>query len=215
MSSLLELPNELIHIVVEQSEDADLPSLRLICRRISTIATSTFTIRLISERNHVVSEKSLEALAEITSHPMFGPCVKSIFFNTAETTYGTNSSDVILKSQSFYGTPIYWLRFHNKFEVVFANIAKWGNTGTTIGVTDNYPKHSQSACVTHDFWKKSEKPSYGWSGLMRGVSGAYTANLFPGHFVLQYMLCMAANVGCKVDCIETRVWLRYGSWNPA
>jgi hypothetical protein len=90
-------------------------------------------------------------------------------------------------------------------EVVFANIARCQTSGITIGITDSYPKYSQSACISHEFWEKSEKPSYGWSKLMRTVeSGLPLEEPHPGWEVLQFLISMSINAGCKVNCIETR-----------
>lgn len=191
MSFFSGLSTELISMIVERSEDEDLPSLRLTCKTTHDLATHRFAVRHMSERNHLVTKKSLQALVKITSHAKFGPYVKSILINTIR------AKDPDIHDEN--------LKHLKNLRAIFTNVAKGANTGITIGVTDNRPIYPQSACISREAWEKCEKPSYGWFQLLRGANGVLTKTPMAGWLVLEKLISMAINTGCKVDCLEARV----------
>ncbi|THW03903.1 hypothetical protein D6D26_03137 [Aureobasidium pullulans] len=76
------LPPELKRMIVHSSDDSSLPNLRLTCKELNEIASKPFGERCLAERRFMFTKYSMQGLLELTAHPIFGPCVRKISFNT-------------------------------------------------------------------------------------------------------------------------------------
>ncbi|THY76968.1 hypothetical protein D6C94_02689 [Aureobasidium pullulans] len=74
------LPSEVLGIIVHHCDDGDLGNLRLSCKTLSTAATRPFGRRCLAERRFVFAEYSMQGLVDLTVHPVFSPCVRSLSF---------------------------------------------------------------------------------------------------------------------------------------
>lgn len=72
------LPTELKKLIVQHAEDSCLANLRLTNKELNAISTKPFGERLLVERRFILSEYSLQGLADLTAHPNFGKCLEAI-----------------------------------------------------------------------------------------------------------------------------------------
>ncbi|KAF1349106.1 hypothetical protein BDV97DRAFT_390798 [Delphinella strobiligena] len=82
LSMLQTLPTELVTIVVEFADWKDLPALRATSKVLCQIAFPPFCEAFFRRRRHVLSKHSLQALIDITAHPVFGPYVREIMIGS-------------------------------------------------------------------------------------------------------------------------------------
>ncbi|KAG9676728.1 hypothetical protein KCU99_g3535, partial [Aureobasidium melanogenum] len=75
---LVDLPTEVLVEIFKHVPDEDLLSARLVCKKLCDAATPQFAKVYFTERTHVVSSYSIDALIKITEHPIFGDCVKTV-----------------------------------------------------------------------------------------------------------------------------------------
>ncbi|KAI4728976.1 hypothetical protein E4T49_03241 [Aureobasidium sp. EXF-10728] len=82
----LTLPDELLYKISDEVTPEDLPNFRLTCKTLANIAAKHFGEKRLARRRFMFTEYSLEALVEMTAHPIIGPCIKSILFGTSHLT---------------------------------------------------------------------------------------------------------------------------------
>ncbi|KAF1346233.1 hypothetical protein BDV97DRAFT_401580 [Delphinella strobiligena] len=78
------LPNELISRIAHIVDQADLPAFRSVSKLIHGNSNNRFATEFIDDVPVIMSRKSLNALAGIAAHEVFGPYVKSITFNPVQ-----------------------------------------------------------------------------------------------------------------------------------
>lgn len=78
----LTLPDELLTNISENVAPGDLPDFRLTCKTLANIAAKQFGEKRLARRRFIFTEYSLKGLVDMTAHPIFGPCIKSIMFGT-------------------------------------------------------------------------------------------------------------------------------------
>lgn len=79
-TTLTDLPNELLEIIIDNVHDADLTPLRLMNRKLETIATCRFATMYFTHIKVFMSRRSLQMLNDICGHPKFASKVESIDF---------------------------------------------------------------------------------------------------------------------------------------
>ncbi|KEQ59067.1 uncharacterized protein M437DRAFT_20872, partial [Aureobasidium melanogenum CBS 110374] len=72
------MPSEILSLIVNLVDSQSLKTLRLTNKRLCAISSGPFAKRHFSERKHVASTYSMEALVQITAHPFFGKFVKTV-----------------------------------------------------------------------------------------------------------------------------------------
>jgi hypothetical protein len=82
----LTLPDELLPNISDNVAPEDLPNFRLTCKTLANIAAQHFGEKRLAHRRFIFTEYSLKGLVDMTAHPVFGPCVRSIMFGTDRTT---------------------------------------------------------------------------------------------------------------------------------
>jgi hypothetical protein len=75
------MPNEILSAIIDLAGSENLPALRLTSKQLCAIANAPFATLHFSERRHVQSAYSMDALVEITAHPFFGRFVKSVIIS--------------------------------------------------------------------------------------------------------------------------------------
>ncbi|KAJ9629288.1 hypothetical protein H2203_001659 [Taxawa tesnikishii (nom. ined.)] len=81
--SFLALPPEVLTEVVSYLDKEDLQDVRLVCRSIESVAIEVLGKECFAELMHIYSFHSLQTLAEITNHKVFGKYVKKVLICTA------------------------------------------------------------------------------------------------------------------------------------
>jgi hypothetical protein len=89
----LTLPDELLTNIADNVAPEDLPNFRLTCKTLANIAAKPFGEKRLAHRRFIFTEYSLKGLVDMTAHPVFGPCIKSIMFSTDRP---TNELDVLM-----------------------------------------------------------------------------------------------------------------------
>jgi hypothetical protein len=91
----LTLPDELLTNIVDNVTSEDLPNFRLTCKTLANIAAKLFGEKRLAHRRFIFTDYSLKGLVDMTAHPVFGPCIKSIMFGTDRL---TNQLEVLMAS---------------------------------------------------------------------------------------------------------------------
>lgn len=73
------LPTELKKLIVHHAEDTCLANLRITNKELNAITTQPFGERLLVERRFILSDYSLQGLADLTAHAVFGKCLEAIY----------------------------------------------------------------------------------------------------------------------------------------
>ncbi|CAD0100017.1 unnamed protein product [Aureobasidium mustum] len=128
--SLTGMPTEILSIIVNLTDAETLIALRLTNKRLCAIASGPLALEKFSERKHVASQYSMNALIEITAHPFFGKFVKTV------TVCGSRPK--LLSGCSGPAPQHRVLRFRqlrDKLKYVFSNI-KRNSSSVCIGAGD-------------------------------------------------------------------------------
>ncbi|KEQ78024.1 hypothetical protein M436DRAFT_36836, partial [Aureobasidium namibiae CBS 147.97] len=75
MAVVLSLPTELLCQIADSVDSTDLGNMRLVCKPLRDAANRAFGIAHVKNRRHVLTQKSIEALLEIVTHPTLGAYV--------------------------------------------------------------------------------------------------------------------------------------------
>ncbi|KAK7920254.1 hypothetical protein PG985_008276 [Apiospora marii] len=93
MPSLTELPPEVIDLICQWTDGADLLALRLVCRDLAAKAFSRFTARFFTEVQIFITKDDLQWLRNVSQHAVFRHSVRKLwvrpclFENWQELTY--------------------------------------------------------------------------------------------------------------------------------
>ncbi|KAG9563793.1 hypothetical protein KCU71_g3363, partial [Aureobasidium melanogenum] len=85
---LVDLPTEVLLEIFKHVPDEDLLSARLVCKQLCDAATPRFAKVNFTERFHVVSPYSINALVDITEHPVFSKYVEVVAISSARRIVG-------------------------------------------------------------------------------------------------------------------------------
>lgn len=211
--SLLDCPPEIISHIFSHVNNGDLMELRLVNKQISASATRPFGLAYFTERNHVISEHSIQVLLDITEHPVFGPYVKTVVLNgvfslgiSTDTNipeaynrwnahaegYLTDYSDEDDDELEMIGGHerfIISAKFAEMMQRVFKTIEEHGNR-VIIGVRDS---------------GKGPKASFGWRHLIRRSGPMFTYDLAEA---LERTLLAAERAECSLYGVKCHIWQR-------
>ncbi|KAG9693670.1 hypothetical protein KCU95_g9310, partial [Aureobasidium melanogenum] len=150
----LTLPDELLTKISDAVAPKDLPNFRLTCKTLANVSAKHFGEKRLAHRRFVFTEYSMRGLIDMTAHPVFGPCVKSIMFGTHWLTKDLNVLMDALKKHNITddAEAMIVLRIYDerrveraKFYVqhlqrllsdVIANLERWGSK-ITLGIFDD------------------------------------------------------------------------------
>ncbi|THX90028.1 hypothetical protein D6D05_00775 [Aureobasidium pullulans] len=142
------LPSEVLGIIVHHCDDGDLGNLRLSCKTLGTAATRPFGRRCLAERRFVFAEYSMQGLVDLTVHPIFSPCVRSLSFGicrlempkyeSASTDASRQTlSELVDKNNDFVHSGTHMLMLVQALQ----NLKAHGNLQVSLGIFDDTNKH--------------------------------------------------------------------------
>ncbi|THY47259.1 hypothetical protein D6C98_07165 [Aureobasidium pullulans] len=142
------LPNEILGTIVHHCDDGDLGNLRLSCKTLGTAATQPFGRRCLAERRFVFAEYSMQGLVDLTVHPVFSPCVRSLSFGICRLEmpkYEPASTDasrqklseLVDKNNDFVHSGTHMLMLVQALQ----NLKAHGNLQVSLGIFDDTNKH--------------------------------------------------------------------------
>ncbi|KAG9947136.1 hypothetical protein KCU85_g6031, partial [Aureobasidium melanogenum] len=150
----LTLPDELLIKISDNVAPEDLPNFRLTCKTLANISAKHFGEKRLAHRRFILTEYSLKGLVDMTAHPVFGPCVKSIMFGTHWLTKDLNVLMDALKENKITENAeamnilrlynerrverakFYCLSFYQLLSGIIANLERRGSK-VTLGVFDD------------------------------------------------------------------------------
>ncbi|THY20660.1 hypothetical protein D6D01_06660 [Aureobasidium pullulans] len=141
------LPSEVLGIIVHHCDDGDLGNLRLSCKTLGTAATQPFGRRCLAERRFVFAEYSMQGLVDLTAHPVFSPCVRSLSFGICRLEmpeYGSASTDasrqklseLVDKNNDFVHSGTHMLMLVQALQ----NLKAHGNLQVSLGIFEDTNK---------------------------------------------------------------------------
>ncbi|THV88112.1 hypothetical protein D6D27_07365 [Aureobasidium pullulans] len=105
MVALLTLPTEILCGIANHADDEALLNMRLSCKSLCEASARPFGTTYLTNRHHVPSEHSIQALVDIVMHPIFGSYVKSItitaMYLLPEKIHGDAASQYLAHSNGF------------------------------------------------------------------------------------------------------------------
>ncbi|TIA39331.1 hypothetical protein D6C78_03387 [Aureobasidium pullulans] len=142
------LPSEVLGIIVHHCDDGDLGNLRLSCKTLGTAATQPFGRRCLADRRFVFAEYSMQGLVDLTVHPVFSPCVRSLSFGICRLEmpkYESASidasrqklSELVDKNNDFVHSGTHMLMLVQALQ----NLKAHGNLQVSLGIFDDTNKH--------------------------------------------------------------------------
>jgi len=84
------MPNEILLAVIDLAGSKSLPALRLTNKRLCSASNTAFATLHFTERRHVQTAYSMDALTEITAHPFFGQFVRTVIISGVRPKLGGN-----------------------------------------------------------------------------------------------------------------------------
>ncbi|CAD0114672.1 unnamed protein product [Aureobasidium uvarum] len=141
-SPLETLPNEILYEIFSHVDEKDLSAVRDVCPRLCDIVTPRFALVNFTERIHVVSPHSIDALVGVTEHPVFGGYVKTVVICSGRrttipvtSTFPEQEYTEIPNQDTHLNDYVKTKRFAHRMERVFRNIrVHSGSVG--IGIYD-------------------------------------------------------------------------------
>ncbi|KAI4730347.1 hypothetical protein E4T49_01930 [Aureobasidium sp. EXF-10728] len=184
MTNLLSLPTEILCEIAHHVPTKNLADMRLICKSLHNAANRTFGITYFTNRHHVLSAKSINALLEIVTHPGLGPYMTSIAltarFSLPLDPYRSPKKTVDEASREAFVSSREYMR---SMKQVFDKILKHQNS-VHISICES---GSQSG------------PGFGWRDMRSNSSFGY------GHChteTLEHTLVAAIRANCHVRSLE-------------
>ncbi|THW91036.1 hypothetical protein D6D15_04151 [Aureobasidium pullulans] len=188
---IMDLPPEVLVEIFNLIDNKDLPNVRLTCKKLCEAANRPFGFANFTERAHVVSPYSINALVDITEHPIFGSYVKSVSKKDYLKYYRVDrdiSDKVILNGYVKTG------RFGRSMKRVFDNI-RMHSQSVTISVYNDKPEGTRfdnEPCL-------APKIYFGWAQLIKQSPGA---PVFKPAETLEQTVYAARRAGCLIKRIK-------------
>ncbi|TIA44709.1 hypothetical protein D6C77_10794 [Aureobasidium pullulans] len=196
---IMDLPPEVLVEIFNLIHNKDLPNVRLTCKKLCEAANRPFGFANFTERAHVVSPYSINALVDITEHPIFGSYVKSVGICSARAGLEKDylkyyrvdrdiSDKVILNGYVKTG------RFGRSMKRVFDNI-RMHSQSVTISVYNDKPEGTRfdnEPCL-------APKIYFGWAQLIKQSPGA---PVFKPAETLEQTVYAARRAGCLIERIK-------------
>lgn len=193
--TMIALPTEILVEIFNLVDGTDLSTARLVCKEFCDAITPRFALVNFTERMHVVSPYSIDALVEITEHPVFGGYVKTVAICSARRTNITKSTGLFRArtfeesdQKAYLNAYVKTRRFARRMERVFSNIRSRSGS-VTISIHDRPSTNTLN-----------RKRCYGWSRL----SSVSNSTLIAYRIVetLEETVYAARRVGCRIECLD-------------
>ncbi|THX56998.1 hypothetical protein D6D08_09236 [Aureobasidium pullulans] len=197
--NIMDLPPEVLVEIFNLIDNKDLPNVRLTCKKLCEAANRPFGFANFTERAHVVSPYSINALVDITEHPIFGSYVKSV---------GICSARAGLEK----GYPEYYRVDRDTSDKLILNgYVKTGRFGRRMKrVFDNMRMHSRSVTISvyndePDGTRFDDEPClapriyFGWAQFIKQSPGVPA---FKPAETLEQTVYAARRAGCLIKRIR-------------
>lgn len=208
---LVDLPTEVLVEIFNLVPDKDLLTARLICKKLCDAATPRFAMVNFTQSFHVVSPYSINALVDITEHPVFGKYVKTVGIYSARRTNildgtfegpGTNEQ---YDHDLFLNAYVKTRRFARRMERVFRNIKSHSNP-VHIGIYDNPGRIDLDEDNLRRLKPSVPMKCYGWAQLFETPS---TCIAYRPVETLEQTIYAARRVGCPVKYLNINLIAYY------
>jgi hypothetical protein len=146
------MPTEILSTIVDLAGPENLPALRLTNKRLCSVSNAPFAALHFTERRHVQSAHSMDALIDITAHPFFGGFVRSVIISGSRPELRQNPflkkvprsctqctgkiSSPLCKHPAPRHIPLGFVQLAGKLKETFLNIRR-NSTPVHIGVCDS------------------------------------------------------------------------------
>ncbi|KAG9706630.1 hypothetical protein KCU73_g17746, partial [Aureobasidium melanogenum] len=152
----------------------DLPNFRLTCKTLANISAKHFGEKRLAHRRFVFTEYSMRGLIDMTAHPVFGPCVKSIMFGTD---YLTNRLGALMDALESHNItdPTEAMRvlqkyreghakrskfwnshdLHRMFQIALSNLLSLG-TSVSLGLYNGVQESPRNEIMLHGYGSSHE-----------------------------------------------------------
>ena len=145
---LFVLPNELLSMIAQECEPADLANLRLVCKILHEYSTEPFACKYFSRRRFLFTYESMKALVDITAHPTFAPHLTCITFGTyrllqnfPEAPRPNVSREWLARYRAVEAMHRHFVERKQHIEMLvlaLENLKRYQNTGVSLGIYDDY-----------------------------------------------------------------------------
>ncbi|KAG9519703.1 hypothetical protein KCV07_g4750, partial [Aureobasidium melanogenum] len=193
--SLPGMPTEILSLIINLVDSESLKTLRLTNKRLCAISSGPFAKRHFSERKHVASAYSMEALVKITAHPFFGKFVKTASPDLASSVRVTIYFAKILPPHHL---AMDFEQLRVKLEEAFFNIRQHSSS-VSIGVCDLAYRCYGSTYYHADCYMMSDQRDY-----PNYYSGRDECNQFTKTFEETFRA--AQKSGCEIDGIKVDIF---------
>jgi hypothetical protein len=169
------MPPEILSTIVDLAGPESLPALRLTNKYLCVVSNTPFATLHFSERRHVQSAYSMDALIDITAHPFFGKFVKTVIISGSRpepsgspllqlvppycTQCFRKDSSPLCENPAPHHTALSFEQLRGKLREAFSNIARLSSP-VYIGFRDSGHKCFGSQHYHADCTMISGIPSY-------------------------------------------------------
>ncbi|KAI4721286.1 hypothetical protein E4T48_02443 [Aureobasidium sp. EXF-10727] len=184
MTNLLSLPTELLCQIAHYVPTQDLADMRLVCKSLYNAANRPFGITYFTNRHHVLSAKSINALLGMVTHPVLGPYVNSIAM-TALSPLSLENYGSVQKAEDEVS------------KEAFVNSREYMRSMKQV--FDKISKHQNSVHISICESASQSGPGFGWKDMRSHSSFGY------GHChleTLEHTLVAAIRANCHVRSLE-------------
>ncbi|THX14941.1 hypothetical protein D6D13_02512 [Aureobasidium pullulans] len=196
---IMDLPPEVLIEIFNLIDNKDLPNVRLTCKKLCEAANRPFGFAIFTERAHVVSPYSINALVDITEHPIFGSYVKSVGICSAraglEKDYlKYHRVDIDTSDKAILNGYVKTGRFGRLMKRVFDNI-RMHSQSVTISIYNDNPdgtRFDNESCLAPETY-------FGWAQFIKQSPG--TPVSMPAE-TLEQTVYAARRAGCLIKRIR-------------
>ena len=196
----MDLPPEVLVEIFNLIDNKDLPSVRLTCKKLCEAANRPFGFANFTERAHVVSPYSINALVDITEHPIFGSYVKSVGICSASAGLKKEGFDYYYRMDTdamnklILNGYVKTGRFGRRMKRVFDNV-RMRCRSVTISIYNDEPDGTRfvnESCLAPETY-------FGWTQFIKQSPGAPA---FKPAETLEQTVYAARRAGCLIKCIR-------------
>lgn len=196
----MDLPPEVLVEIFNLIDNKDLPSVRLTCKKLCEAANRPFGFANFTERAHVVSPYSINALVDITEHPIFGSYVKSVGICSASAGLKKEGFDYYYRMDAdamnklILNGYVKTGRFGRRMKRVFDNV-RMRCRSVTISIYNDEPDGTRfvnESCLAPETY-------FGWTQFIKQSPGA---PVFKPAETLEQTVYAARRAGCLIKCIR-------------
>ncbi|KAG9531194.1 hypothetical protein KCU93_g2002, partial [Aureobasidium melanogenum] len=197
---LVDLPTEVLVEIFDHLPNKDLSTVRLVCNELCNAVTPRFAKVYFTEGFHVVSPYSINALVDITEHPVLGGYVKTVAICAARRTNVETSSCFAIVDEAdrdaYIDAYVKTGRFARRMERVFSNIRSCSGH-VVIKIFDEPGVSSLDGRVIME--SQRLRGCHGYSQLTNWGSTTIAYQMVK---TLEHTIYAARRARCSVKCLK-------------